>query len=275
MRNIKITLQYEGSRYQGWQRQDSTENTLQGKLETLLGKMCGTRIEVQGAGRTDAGVHALAQIANFKLPDNDNRKPEEIMAYMNRYLPDDIAVIAAEEVPERFHSRLNAKGKTYYYRILNSNVPHVFLRRYAWAVEPELDVEVMRKTAAFLCGTHDFSAFTSQRKSNNPNKKSNVRTIYSIHIDKNQDEILFRFCGNGFLYHMIRIMVGTLTEAGTGKIKPEEVAAILASGQRENAGVLVPAKGLTLVEVHYSEERITDKGNFFTIPGNFDQGDSL
>ncbi len=258
MRNIKITLQYEGTRYQGWQRQDSTENTLQGKLEALLGKMSGTRIEVQGAGRTDAGVHALAQTANFKLPDNVNHKPEEILAYMNRYLPDDIAVIAAEEVPERFHSRLNAKGKTYHYRILNSAVPHVFLRRYAWIVENGLDVEAMRKAAAFLCGTHDFSAFTSHRKSKNPNKKSKVRTIYTIDIDKNQDEILFRFIGNGFLYHMIRIMVGTLTEVGTGKIKPEAVAAILASGQRENAGVLVPAKGLTLVEVHYSEEGKTD-----------------
>ncbi len=258
MRNIKITLQYEGTRYQGWQRQDSTDNTLQGKLEALLGKMCGTRIEVQGAGRTDAGVHALAQIANFKLPDSEERKPEEILAYMNQYLPDDIAVIDATEVAERFHSRLNAKGKTYHYRILNSSVPHVFLRRYAFTVTTGLDVEAMREAAAFLCGTHDFSAFTSHRKSKNPNKKSNVRTIYSIDLEKIDNDILLKFHGNGFLYHMIRIITGTLIEAGMGKIKPADVGTILASGQREEAGMLVPAKGLTLVEVHYSEEgRIT------------------
>lgn len=249
MRNIKITLQYEGTRYQGWQRQESTENTLQGKLEALLGKMCGVRIEVQGAGRTDAGVHALGQTANFKVPDSIDMSPAQILTYMNRYLPEDVAVIAAEEMPERFHSRLSARGKTYHYRIMNSGIPHVFERRYVWEVDTELDMEAMRAAAAYLCGTHDFSAFTSHRKSKQSHK--NVRTIYGIDIDKSADEILFRFHGNGFLYHMIRIIVGTLLEAGMGKRKPEEMETILSSRQRESAGMLVPAKGLTLVEVHY------------------------
>ncbi len=245
MRNFKIILQYEGTKYQGWQKQESTENTLQGRLEALLGKMNGTKVEVQGSGRTDAGVHALGQVANFKL--ETDRTPSEIMDYMNKYLPEDVAVIAIEEVPERFHSRLNAKGKTYLYRIMNSSVPHVFDRRYCLEVAEHLEVEEMRRAAAYLCGTHDFSAFTSHKKS----KKSNVRTIYEINITEKGDEILLQFYGNGFLYHMVRIIVGTLLEVGMGKRKPEEAETVLNSHKRENAGMLVPARGLTLVEVHY------------------------
>ncbi len=245
MRNFKIILQYEGTRYQGWQKQESTENTLQGRLEALLGKMSGKKVEVQGSGRTDAGVHALGQVANFKL--ETHQTPAEIMDYMNRYLPEDVAVIAIEEVPERFHSRLHAKGKTYLYRVMNSPVPHVFERRYSWEVAESLDVEAMRRAAACLCGTHDFSAFTSHKKS----KKSNVRTIYEINIIEKDDEILLQFYGNGFLYHMVRILVGTLLEVGMGKRNPEEMEKILNSHKRESAGMLVPAKGLILVEVHY------------------------
>ena len=245
MRNFKVTLQYEGTRYQGWQKQESTDNTIQGKLEALLSKMAGTKVEIQGSGRTDAGVHAAGQVANFHL--DTDQSPSQIMDYMNFYLPEDIAVISIEEVPERFHSRLNAKGKTYLYRVINSPVPHIFDRKYAWTVEEKLDVDAMRKAAAFLEGTHDYKAFTSLKKS----KKSTVRTVECILIEEVEDEIRFTFRGDGFLYHMVRIMMGTLIEVGLHKKKPEEITGIFEKGLRENAGELVPAKGLTLLEVRY------------------------
>ena len=245
MRNFKVTLQYEGTRYQGWQKQESTDNTIQGKLEALLSRMAGTKVEIQGSGRTDAGVHAAGQVANFHL--DTDQSPSQIMDYMNFYLPEDIAVISIEEVPERFHSRLNAKGKTYLYRVINSPVPHIFDRKYAWTVEEKLDVDAMRKAAAFLEGTHDYKAFTSLKKS----KKSTVRTVERILIECVDDEIRFTFRGDGFLYHMVRIMMGTLIEVGLHKKKPEEITGIFEKGLRENAGELVPAKGLTLLEVRY------------------------
>ena len=245
MRNFKVTLQYEGTRYQGWQKQESTDNTIQGKLEALLSKMAGTKVEIQGSGRTDAGVHAAGQVANFHL--DTDQSPSQIMDYMNFYLPEDIAVISIEEVPERFHSRLNAKGKTYLYRVINSPVPHIFDRKYAWTVEEKLDVDAMRKAAAFLEGTHDYKAFTSLKKS----KKSTIRTVERILIEEVEDEIRFTFNGDGFLYHMVRIMMGTLIEVGLHKKKPEEITGIFEKGLRENAGELVPAKGLTLLEVRY------------------------
>ena len=245
MRNFKVTLQYEGTRYQGWQKQESTDNTIQGKLEALLSKMAGTKVEIQGSGRTDAGVHAAGQVANFHL--DTDQSPSQIMDYMNFYLPEDIAVISIEEVPERFHSRLNAKVKPYLYRVINSPVPHIFDRKYAWTVEEKLDVDAMRKAAAFLEGTHDYKAFTSLKKS----KKSTVRTVERILIEEVEDEIRFTFRGDGFLYHMVRIMMGTLIEVGLHKKKPEEITGIFEKGLRENAGELVPAKGLTLLEVRY------------------------
>lgn len=245
MRNFKIVLQYEGSRYQGWQRQESTENTIQGKLEALLSKMTGKRVEVQGSGRTDAGVHAMGQVANFHI--ESTKSPAEIMEYMNFYLPEDIAVISIEEVGERFHSRLNAKGKTYCYRVMNSDIPHVFDRKYVHVIPEKLDVEAMRKAALLMEGTHDFKAFTSLKKS----KKSTVRTVEQIRIEEIGDEVRFTFSGSGFLYHMVRIMTGTLLEVGLHKRKPEEITGILEKGFRENAGELVPAKGLSLMEVRY------------------------
>ncbi len=255
MRNFKLILQYEGTRYQGWQRQESTDNTIQGKLEALLSKMTGQKVEIQGSGRTDAGVHALGQVANFHA--DTQMEPEEILDYMNRYLPEDIGVIAVEEVSERFHSRLNAKGKTYCYRVVCSPLPHVFDRRFAHIITEQVDIQAMCKAAEYLLGTHDFKAFTSTKRG----KKSTVRTIEEIRIEKivstsmsmqgAADEILFTYKGNGFLYHMVRIMTGTLLEVGTNKRKPEEIRDILASGSREKAGELVPARGLALMEVRY------------------------
>lgn len=246
MRNIKVILQYEGTRYQGWQRQESTGNTIQGKLEAALTKMCGKEVEVDGSGRTDGGVHALAQVANFHI--ETDKTPKEIMVYLNKYLPEDIAVVEAAEVSERFHSRLNAKGKTYCYRVLNSDIPHIFDRRYVYALPDALDMDAMRRAADILCGTHDYRAFTSNKRS----KKSTVRTVDSIAIEKIGDEIRFTFKGNGFLYHMVRIMMGTLLEVGRHERDAAQVEWLLNEGTREEAGFLVPAKGLTLVEVHYS-----------------------
>ncbi len=246
MRNIRLLIQYEGTRYQGWQRQESTENTIQGKLERLLGQMCGEVIELQGSGRTDAGVHAVGQVANFHT--SCPMSVEEMQKYINAYLPQDIAVIEVAEASERFHSRLNAVGKCYIYQVWNSEVPNVFLRRYALEYPQALDLESMRKASAYLLGEHDFKAFTSTKKG----KKSTVRRIDEIRIEQEGALITFTFQGNGFLYHMVRILVGTLLEVGMGLRDPDTMPEVIASKNRENAGGLVAAKGLTLVRVDYS-----------------------
>lgn len=245
MRNFKIVLQYDGTRYQGWQRQISTDNTIQGKLEALLSKMCDAPIEIQGAGRTDAGVHALGQAASFHM--DTDKTPEEIMAYMNAYLPEDISVISCEEKPERFHARLNAKGKVYRYCIWNSANKPVFRRKYVHQVPGELDMAAMKQAAACLLGTHDYQSFTSAKRG----KKSTVRTVDSIEIERSGEEVLFTFKGNGFLYHMVRIMMGTLIETGLGIRKAEEIPRILEAKDRSKSGHLIPGKGLTLMEVIY------------------------
>jgi tRNA pseudouridine38-40 synthase len=245
MRNIRLLVQYEGTRYQGWQRQQSTENTIQGKLETLLGRMCGEPVELQGSGRTDAGVHALGQVANFHT--ECDMPVEEMQTYINHYLPEDIAVVEVREAAPRFHSRLNACGKHYEYRVINSDIPDVFRRRYALEVPEQLDVKAMERAAALLLGEHDFQSFTSARKG----KKSTVRRIDEIRITRDGNLLCFSFKGDGFLYHMIRILMGTLLEVGMGRRSPESMEAILESRNREQAGMLVPAKGLTLVEVYF------------------------
>lgn len=252
MKNYRITIQYEGTRFQGWQRQTSTDNTIQGKIESILSKMSGAIVEINGAGRTDAGVHAKGQVANFKI--NTDKKTVEIMDYLNLYLPEDIAVTSISEEDDRFHARLNAKGKHYQYRLRIAETPDVFSRRtvcpYAdipnVGMAPQLNVESMRKAAEYLSGKHDFKAFTSNHRT----KKSTVRTI-NIQIKESPEEIVFDYTGDGFLYHMVRILTGTLIEVGEGKRTPESMKDILQSEERANAGVLVPAKGLTLVEVYY------------------------
>ncbi|MBO5291853.1 MAG: tRNA pseudouridine(38-40) synthase TruA [Lachnospiraceae bacterium] len=251
MKNYKMVLQYEGTRYQGWQKQESTANTIQGKLEAILTKMTGVPTEIQGSGRTDAGVHALGQVANFhieeRLVESGQLTVDGMMKYINCYLPEDIAVISLEEVPERFHSRLNAREKTYCYRVLNSDIPHIFDRRYVFEMPEKLDIPAMREAAAVLVGEHDFKSFTSNKRG----KKSTVRCIREIRIERVEDEIRFTYRGNGFLYHMVRILTGTLLEVGRGERRPEEMQGILNAKNRECAGCLVPGKGLTLVEVKY------------------------
>ena len=245
MRNFKILLQYDGTRYQGWQRQISTDNTIQGKLEALLSKMCEEPIEIQGAGRTDAGVHAFGQVANFHA--DTDKSPKEIMDYMNAYLPEDISVIRCEEKPDRFHARLNAKGKVYRYCIWNSIDKPVFRRKYVHQVPGELDMGAIRQAADMLTGTHDYQSFTSMKRG----KKSTIRTVDSIEINRMGAELIFTFRGNGFLYHMVRIMVGTLVEVGLGIRRAEDIPAILEAKDRSKSGHLIPGKGLTLMEVIY------------------------
>lgn len=245
MHTVKMKVEYEGTRYNGWQRQSSTDNTIQKKLEMVFSKMEKAPLEIQGAGRTDAGVHAKGQIIHFHT--NSEKSPEEMMHYANDYLPLDIGITEATEVSHQFHSRLNAKGKTYIYRVWNSKVPNVLDRKFVHSISEPLKCSLMEEGASYLVGTHDFQAFTSARKK----KKSTIRTIESIEIHSLGDEIQFIYKGNGFLYHMVRIMTGTLLDIGLGRRSPKDIEFIIKSGRREEAGPLVPAKGLILWEVHY------------------------
>lgn len=243
--NYKLTIQYDGSRYDGWQRQGNTDNTIQGRLESVLSRLAGESVELHGAGRTDAGVHALGQTASVKLP--GERPAAQVMEYLNRYLPEDIAVVAAETADGRFHARLNAVGKVYRYEIRRGGVPDVFRRRYQYRVDQPLDVAAMRAAAEHLTGTHDFRAFCANKRY----KKSTVRTVSAIELQEDGADLRITFRGSGFLYNMVRILTGTLLEVGLGERKAEEMPAILASLDRANAGKTAPAQGLTLVEVIY------------------------
>lgn len=248
MKNYKILLQYDGTRYKGWQVQKNTDMTIQGKLETVLEKMAGCPVEVHGSGRTDAGVHALAQVANFKIDVSMTEK--EILNYMNHYLPEDIRVYEIAEVPLRFHSRLNAVSKTYRYRICNGTKADVFERKQIEVIEEPLDVVRMQNAAAYLLGEHDFKAFCGKRNQ----KKSTIRTITEILIEDKRDvneEIVISISGNGFLQNMVRIIVGTLVEVGLGKREPESMKGILEEKDRARAGYTISPRGLALVEVKY------------------------
>lgn len=243
--NYKAVLQYEGTRYRGWQIQGNTENTIQGKLEALLTRMEGSPVEVHGSGRTDAGVHAAGQVINFHS--NCGKSPEELRDYMNQYLPEDMAVLSVEEAAPRFHARLNAVRKTYAYRIWNDPMKDVFGRRFRTKLSEPLDVPAMERAAALLCGVHDYRAFCSLKRF----KKSTVRTVERIHMEKKGPELTITFTGDGFLYHMIRILTGTLVEVGLGLRSPEEIPAILESRDRTKAGRLMPPEGLMLMSVEY------------------------
>lgn len=243
--NCKLTIQYDGTRYDGWQKQGNTGNTIQGKLEGVLSRLAGVPVEMHGAGRTDAGVHAEGQTASVRLP--GAYTPAEVMAYLNQYLPEDIAVIAAEEADARFHARLSAVGKVYRYAIRMGGTPDVFHRKYQYRVETPLDVDAMRQAAAQLTGTHDYRAFCANKRY----KKSTVRTVSAIGITVEGADMTITFRGDGFLQHMVRILTGTLLEVGQGQRSPAEMAAILASQDRTRAGKTAPAQGLTLVQVEY------------------------
>ena len=244
MRNLRLDICYDGTRYKGWQRLQGDENTVQGKLEQALSRILGESIEISGSGRTDAGAHAVGQVANFHC--NSKMPCQQILSQLSRYLPEDIGIYSCQEVPDRFHARLNAKAKTYRYRVWNSDTPCVFERRYVYVCPEKLDVAAMRRGAALFLGEHDFSAFCANRNF----KKSTVRRIDSLCVEEVGDEIRFVVTGNGFLYNMVRIIVGTLLEVGSGARDAESIPDLFGQ-KRESAGVLVPAKGLCLMEVFY------------------------
>lgn len=243
--NYRAVVQYEGTRYRGWQVQGNTKETIQGKLEALLSRMEGAPVEVHGSGRTDAGVHAMGQVISFRC--RGDRSPDSIRAYMNQYLPKDIAVLTVEEAEPGFHARLHAVRKTYVYRIWNDPVQNVFGRHFLTWMEEPLDVDAMKQAADCLCGTNDYRAFCSLKRL----KKSTVRTLDEIRIVQEGPRIEIFYTGNGFLYHMVRILTGTLVEAGLGRIRPEQAKAILESRDRAEAGRLMPPEGLMLLKVEY------------------------
>lgn len=243
--NFRLLLSYDGSRYRGWQRLANTDMTIQGKLEAVLSRMLDAPVDVIGSGRTDAGAHAVGQVANFHC--ETTLSCSQIRDYLQQYLPEDIGVISVEEAQPRFHSRYNAVRKTYQYRVWNSDVPCVFQRKYVHNVDEALDVAKMHEAAQLFLGEHDFIAFSSNKHF----KKSSIRQIDCFNVERDNNEIIFTVSGNGFLYNMVRIMVGTLLEIGLGVRSKEDIPQIFAGKVRKNAGHTVPAKGLCLMEVQY------------------------
>ena len=244
MRNLRLDICYDGTRYRGWQRLAGVENTIQGKLEQALTRILAEPIEISGSGRTDAGAHALGQVANFHC--NSVMSAAEILSQLRRYLPEDIGIYSCKEVNDRFHARLNAKTKTYRYRIWNSDEPCVFRRRFVTVMSQKLDTAAMEKAAAYLLGEHDFSAFCAAKSK----KKSTIRRVDAITVTREGEELRFDVTGNGFLYNMVRIMVGTLVEVGLHQRDADSIPALF-GGNRADAGVLMPAQGLCLMEVTY------------------------
>ena len=244
-KNYKLKISYDGSRYFGWEHQPDRE-TIQGKIETVLARMVDKdMVDVIGAGRTDAGVHARAMIANVQL--DTQMSPEEIRDYANRYLPDDIAILEVREAADRFHARYKAVGKTYQYTCFDGPVKPVFDRKYYTPLDQELDVEAMQEAAHFLEGKHDYKSFCG----NSRMKKSTVRIVDTITVRRRKGYVYLTFHGTGFLQNMVRIMSGTLIEVGLGRKRPEEVGEILEACDRKVAGPTAPAKGLCLLKVGY------------------------
>lgn len=244
MRNLRLEICYDGTRYRGWQRLPGKDDTIQGKLETALSRILEEDIEINGSGRTDAGVHAQGQVANFHC--ESSMPTEKILQQLRRYLPEDIGIYSCKEVSPRFHARLNAREKTYRYRIWNSQDPCVFERRYVAVMPEELNLPAMEEAAKLLLGEHDFSAFCGNAKM----KKSTVRTIRAITIKRRGGEIVMDFTGDGFLYNMVRILAGTLVEVGRGERSVQSIPSLF-GGKRADAGFLAPAQGLCLMEVFY------------------------
>ena len=279
-----LTVQYDGSRYNGWQKQGNTPNTIQEKIETVLSRLYNVPIEIAGSGRTDAGVHALGQTASFHVEKSrDQFSCDRITAYLNQYLPEDIRILRTEQKEERFHARLLAKSKIYEYRIDMGSVHNVFQRRYALFLSDylsnkmtvsdacpaaksgnqtalcpnqnaenkivlSLDQEAMEEAAGYLLGTHDFKSFCDNRRM----KKSTVRTIYSIDFVQEGSFLTIRYCGSGFLYHMVRLLTGTLLEVGLRRRLPADMQKILDGMDRSLSGPSLPPQGLFLVEVSYT-----------------------
>jgi len=245
MRNIKVILAYDGTRYCGFQKQPGGLPTVQGVLEESLARLAGREVRVTAAGRTDAGVHARGQVVNFFT---DWTVPtDRVVAALNGLLPGDIAALAAEEVPAAFHARKSARAKTYVYTVYNAPVRHPLHRLYALHVDRPLHVDGMRAAAAHLVGRHDFSSFQNTGRP----VASAVRHLYEGRVERDGPFVRFTFRADGFLYQMVRIMVGTLLEVGLGRLQPDAVGTILAARDRARAGPTAPPHGLCLEHVEY------------------------
>ena len=244
MRNIKLTIAYDGTCYNGWQRQNKVK-TIQGEIENVMMRVFEKKHNLYGAGRTDAGVHARAQVANFKT---DSTIPtEKILKAINSLLPTDIAILKAEEKDSSFHSQYNAKQKFYRYQIFNSQNRDPFKESYFWRIGYNLDFSLMRKETECLIGQHDFKSFKASEKI----AKHTVRNVNSLEITKNKNDIFIDIKGDGFLYNMVRNIVGTLVEIGRGYLPKESMKNILSMKDRNQAGQTAPAKGLFLMDVTY------------------------
>lgn len=245
MYNYRAILQYDGSRYDGWQRMggDSSSNTVETKISEIIKKMTGEQPDIYVGCRTEKGVHALEQVINFKL--NSEQKDYDVRNYLNRYLPRDIAVINVDAVDERFHSQLNAKAKTYEYRLDTGNIADVFKRKYCYHTFEKPDVKAMRKAAEIFVGKHDFKLFTTAKKS-----KSTVKNIESVSVEEHGDEVIITITANDFLHNMARYMVGMLLDVGSGLRNPETIQAAL---DCKDIAMSIPAEsyGLFLKEIRY------------------------
>ena len=255
IKNYKIILEYDGTKYNGWQKQGNTDNTIQGKLEATLSRYFNQEIEIHGSGRTDAGVHALGQVANFKIDTklitcNIDLDTLSLMVNLNSYFPEDIRILSLTEVDSRFHARLNAKKKTYRYSICLSPKEPVFNRRYCMLLPKDVDLKLMKEAAQSLLGTHDLKGFSDSKT-----KTSTVRTIESITFNEetinNDKYIHIDFTGDGFLYHTIRLITGTLLSIGLHESNTNIIKEILSTNNRKQVPFMAPAKGLSLIEVEY------------------------
>lgn len=249
MNTYRLTIAYDGTVYRGWQRQKNTDRTVQGILENKISEIVGKETFVSGSGRTDSGVHAFGQECSMYL----ERKIDEqnFMGQLNEHLPGDIRVVAVQLEKPNFHARKSAVGKCYEYHIDLREKPNVFRRKYRFHFPHPIDLEAMQKAADLLTGTHDFSSFTDLRED-----KDTVRTIYAVKIAYEEESLCISWIGDGFLYHMVRILTGTLLDVGTGKIKAEQIPEILAATDRKSSGFPAPAKGLFLRQVFYTEEEL-------------------
>lgn len=245
MYNYRLTIQYDGSRYKGWQRLGGGEDTIQEKLEQVLTKLVGHEVELIGCSRTDAGVHALAQTANFKT--EKELEPHQLRSYLSHYLPKDICVTEVTVAPWNFHARYQAKDKTYLYKIWNLEYGNPFMRKYCMQIQDKLDLEAMKKAADYFIGEHDFTAFSNAKSK----KKSMVRELYEISFEERGAFVHIRLRGNGFLYNMARWIVGTLIDIGLGKLQADEVPRMLFEKDRSKTGNLAEACGLYLESITY------------------------
>ncbi|HBY20730.1 MAG: tRNA pseudouridine(38-40) synthase TruA [Clostridiales bacterium GWE2_32_10] len=245
MNNYKLIIQYDGNKYKGWQRLGNTDDTVQARIENVLSKMLDRKIEIIGCSRTDTGVHALGQVANFMV--NDKLNVLDTKNYINKYLPEDICVTEVIQASERFHARYNANGKTYLYKIWNKEHANPFMRKYSMYVKEKLNIEIMREASKYFLGEHDFTAYTNAKSKS----KSMLRNIKSIEIKEINNFIEIRISGDGFLHNMARRIIGTLIEIGLDRKKGEDIPRILELKKRDQTGEMALACGLYLEEIRY------------------------